>query len=252
MNEMLPAVEPKYADYENIVAVCCWCRSECVFNRVSDLRTTEPIGGKDIRCTKCDGPFRLTNDNANEAYQQLMRHCRELLKHKRYSNCLTTLSQCYEMFFSFYLKINLLYEPFHLGQDRGSKAVSRLNELSCNLMKAIKKYTFEDMRNLFIRRAMEQQPLKGLMEAENVIATLCRPKCPKDQEIDAISDPCLASLLMKLKKTRVNEMRNEVIHKVGYRPTREEAEGALDEARSIILPLTGGLELLQKRMYLFA
>ena len=56
-------------------------------------------------------------------------------------------------------------------------------------------------------------------------------------------DTKVANFLINLKKTRVNILRNDVVHKIGYRPTRDEAENAVEEARSSLFPLTNCLDL---------
>ena len=53
------------------------------------------------------------------------------------------------------------------------------------------------------------------------------------------------ALLKALRATTINTLRNQVVHKRAYRPTREEAESALEETRSIIFPLTQRLGLYE-------
>lgn len=36
--------------HENFVDKCPWCHTESIFNRISDLHTTEPIMGRSVRC----------------------------------------------------------------------------------------------------------------------------------------------------------------------------------------------------------
>jgi len=48
---------------------------------------------------------------------------------------------------------------------------------------------------------------------------------------------------MMLKETGISALRNKVVHKSGYRPTRDEAEQAHEEAQSILFPLTWLLDL---------
>ena len=70
-----------------------------------------------------------------------------------------------------------------------------------------------------------------------------RPKDPRDVEFNSLSDTELAGIHKALKATKLNKLRNQVVHKRAYRPTREEAESALEETRSIIFPLTRRLDL---------
>jgi hypothetical protein len=46
-----------------------------------------------------------------------------------------------------------------------------------------------------------------------------------------------------LKTTGINTLRNRIVHKQAYRPTREEAQLALEETGSLLFPLSHHLEL---------
>ena len=46
----IPVAERKRTSYENFAAECPWCRRENIFNRASDLKTFEPIAGRDVSC----------------------------------------------------------------------------------------------------------------------------------------------------------------------------------------------------------
>jgi len=70
-----------------------------------------------------------------------------------------------------------------------------------------------------------------------------RPGDPKDASIDGVGDAKVVPLLKALKATAIHTLRNRVVHKQAYRPTRAEVEAALDEARSIVFPLTSHLQL---------
>lgn len=70
-----------------------------------------------------------------------------------------------------------------------------------------------------------------------------RPGDPKDAAIESLGDAKLVPLLKALKATAIHTLRNRVVHKQAYRPTREEVEGALEETRSILFPLTSHLQL---------
>jgi hypothetical protein len=48
---------------------------------------------------------------------------------------------------------------------------------------------------------------------------------------------------MAVKNTKVNETRNLVVHKIAYRPTREEADRAYKEAIETLPLLTNHLNL---------
>ena len=97
-----PVIRIKQASYENIVVECPWCGRENIFNRASDLRTFEPIAGLDVSCqnVECGKPFRIVGDLVNNPHEMLILDCYGLLERKHYMNCILTLTQAYEVFFS--------------------------------------------------------------------------------------------------------------------------------------------------------
>ena len=239
----MPTASPKEAGYENIIVDCPLCDCELVFNRASDLRTFEPISGTNVSCLECKGIFWLNGDIANERHECLIYDCHELLNRKRYMNCILNVCQAYEMFFSLYLRVELIYKPFYRSSDYETGSLKRLNNLYRRLEGVTEKYAFKNMRALFLERIIDPISPRNLDEAKEIIDSLHNPKIPADHEIESISDAKLAKLFMMLKKTDINGLRNKVVHKSGYRPTREEAEQAFEEAQSILLPLTWFLDL---------
>jgi len=167
--------------------------------------------------------------------------CYELLQLKHYMNCILTLAQAYEAFFSLFLRVELLYKPF--ARDIGKDA-KHLNRLADQLYEKVKKHSFARMRALFLCQLIAGPRPANPAEAEVAIAGLKdRPSEPEDTELEALSDRHLVDLLKALKRTTINTLRNQVVHKQAYRPTREEAEAALEEARSLLFPLTSRLGL---------
>lgn len=239
----IPVVRIKQASYENIVAECPWCCRENIFNRASDLHTFEPIAGRDVSCqsVNCGKSFRIVGDSVNNPHEMLILDCYELLERKHYMNCILTLAQAYEVFFSLFLRVELLYKPF--ARDKG-KDVNHLNRLAERLSEKVKRHSFVPMRALFLRQIIAEPRPANLAEAEAVISELedC-PSDPKDAELEALGDEQLVALLKAVKSTTINTLRNQVVHRQAYRPTREEAEAALKEARSLLFPLTSRLGL---------
>ena len=100
------------------------------------------------------------------------------------------------------------------------------------------------MRALFLRHVVTAKSPKDLAEAEQMILGLTPcPNEPKAADIDRLADGQLARLLRGVKATKTHELRNHVVHKQAYRPTRVEVEAALKETRKILLPLTRCLNL---------
>ena len=52
----------------------------------------------------------------------------ELYERKHYMNCILSLAQAYEVFFSLYLRVNLLFKPFGSDADRDIGMFNRLDE----------------------------------------------------------------------------------------------------------------------------
>lgn len=241
----IPEAKIKHASYENIPVECPWCGQESIFNRASDLRILEPIAGLNVSCqsNNCGRPFRMVGDSVNCAHEMLILDCYELLERKHYMNCILTLAQAYEVFFNLSLRVELLYKPFARDIE-GS--VERLKGVAVQLTEKVKKHTFVPMRALFLRQVISGGEPANLSEAEATIARLKkRPSDPKDAELQALGDKQLVEWLMSIKRTSINRLRNEVVHKVAFRPTREQAEDALEEARSVLFPLTSRLGLAE-------
>ena len=240
MGNGVPVAEVKWASYENFIVQCPCCDREIIFNRVSDLGTIESIAGLDTRCLNetCHQEIRIVADSINERHEMLIFDCHELLKRKQYMYCVLNLVQVYEMFFSLFFRVELLYKPFAVESGQ----LDRLNELSEKLSKKVEKYSFYDMRKLFLWRATASDSPKNLDASEKIIEDIpnhlghtegCR--------IGAVSDEVLRALLRDLKRVDIHQLRNKVAHKRAYRPKRHEVEDAFKETRRIIFRLSSCL-----------
>lgn|SRR3989442_5023317 len=225
------------------MVVCPECGKDSIFNRASDLHTFEPIAGRDVVCLSgdCRKPFRIINDSVNDAHEMLIFDCYELIERKHYMNCILSLAQAYEVFFSLFFRVELLYKPFGSDPDQ---EIADLNHLSKELQKKIEKHTFAPMRALFLSHIVAAYSPKTLAEASGLVSALPNlPGDPGDAEIESLGDAKLVSLLKALKETNINTRRNQIVHKRAYRPTREQVDAALEETRSILFPLTSRFQL---------
>jgi hypothetical protein len=246
----MPYAEIKRTSYENFVAQCPWCGQESIFNRATDLKDLSPIAYRTVLCLNpaCAKPFSISGDSVNSAHEMLIFDCYELLQLKHYMNCILTLAQAYEVFFSLFLRVELLYKPF--ARDIG-KDINHLNRLEEQFSEKVKRHTFPRMRALFLRQLIAGPCPANLVKAEAAIAGLQdRPRCPNDAELEALGDKQLLALLKAVKSTSIDTLRNRVVHKQAYRPTREEAEAVLEEARSLLFPLTRRLGLYDDNWYM--
>ncbi|MCI0559021.1 MAG: hypothetical protein MN733_11035 [Nitrososphaera sp.] len=242
MNE-IPYAKKKRTSYENFAAQCPWCGEESVFNRATDLKDLNPIAFRTVSCQNlsCGKPFNINGDSVNSAHEMLILDCHELLHLKHYMNCALTLAQAHEVFFSLFLRVELLYKPFAADPN---KDIDHLNRLIEQLADKVKTQTFGPMRALFLRQLISGSSPKTLTEAEAAISALeDHPRDPGDVELDSLSDKELVVLIKAIKRTTVGRLRNQVVHKRAYRPTREEVELALKETRSTLFPLTQRLNL---------
>jgi hypothetical protein len=239
----IPLASNKRTSYENFAAECPYCGRESIFNRASDLRTFEPIAGRDVLCLNvdCGKPFRIVGDSVNNPHEMLIFDCYELVERKHYMNCILSLTQAYEVFFSLFFRVDLLYKP--LGADPNLD-LTEMNRLAEELQNKTKEHTFGRMRSLFLQHLVNGRSPNNLAESAAVIAALCeRPGNPKDTAIENLGDAKLVPLLMALKATNIHTLRNRIVHKRAYRPTRQETEAALHETRNILFPLTDRLQL---------
>lgn len=239
----IPLATKKRTSYENFVAECPWCRKESIFNRASDLKTLEPISGRDVSClnVECGKLFRIVGDSINNSHEMLIFDCYELLENKHYMNCILNLTQAYEVFFSLFFRVELIFKPFGADPEHN---IDELNRLLVELSEKIKKQAFVPLRALFLQHMINGHTPSNLTEAEITIAALSdKPGDPSDAAIAGLGSSNLVTLLKAVKATRINILRNRIVHQHAYRPPREEVEAALTETRDILFPLTAHLKL---------
>jgi hypothetical protein len=239
----IPCAEEIQTTYENFTARCPWCGFKNIFNRASDLEDLEPIAHKQVVCLNrdCEQRFTISGDSINPAFEMLIYDCYELRCAKHYAYCILNLAQAFEVFFSQYLRVELLYRPFALDSDRD---IEQLNDLVELLYEKVKRHASAAMRNLFFYQVLQQRQARSLSEAEASINALPdRPPEPSDASIESVTDQRLSALLMRLKYCKVGELRNQVVHKRAYRPKLDEVNEALRETREILLPLASMLRI---------
>jgi hypothetical protein len=239
----MPDAEEKRATYENFISRCPSCGFENVFNRASDLKDLTPIAHKQVNCLNpdCSQPFNINGDSVNSAYEMLIYDCYELRRAKHYMYCILNLAQAHEVFFSQYLRVELLYRPFALDSDQD---IEQLNQLAKLLYEKVKKQAFVSMRNQFFYQVLQQRQISSLKEAEKNINTLPeRASEPSDNDLKSIADQELSELLLRLKSSKVGELRNGIVHQRAYRPTLEEVNDTLKDTREILFPLASMLKI---------
>lgn len=233
----IPDAEEKRTTYENFISRCPSCGFENIFNRASDLKDLTPIGHKRVNCLNpdCSQPFNINGDSINSAYEMLIYDCYELRRSKHYMYSILNLAQAHEVFFSQFLRIELLYRPFALDSYQD---IEQLNQLANLLYEKVKKQAFVSMRNLFFYQVLQQRQTSSLREAEQSINALPeKPSEPSDNKLKSVPDQNLSDLLLRLKSSKVGELRNRVVHQRAYRPTLKEVNNALKDTREILFLL---------------
>jgi hypothetical protein len=211
----------KGATYENILVDCPYCHNECIFNRVSDLRTVMPISGKDLKCEHCETIFWALGDKVTSAkYRWFLDDLPLLKRNKRYGLYVFALCQSCETFIhqaiiNKLIDRNPVYrdgQGYFCGNNKaGVDAYNEIYKDFCNKRignitqkgNSGKKYnqcTFHDLRELFLcifedARRNELPTLKELKEDR-------REKC-----------------FCEIENTDINRTRNDIAHKNAYRPS---------------------------------
>jgi hypothetical protein len=227
-------VHIKVAGYENIEAVCPHCGRDIRFNRVTDLQDTEPVGGTEVRClhADCARSFRIIGDTINARFEMLVYDCYPLLEEKRYAYCILNLAQAYECFFSLFLRVALCYEP-----QRGQLDLKAMNGDLRRLFDVTSRWTFGDLRNAFAFIVSRYGARIPADEVASCLAELATLKRVRFERSAAAASGAWHDLLSKLWAASISALRNHVVHKVAYRPSRAEVERALAETRSTLFPL---------------
>lgn len=115
---------------------------------------------------------------------------------------------------------------------------TELNRVADDLRCRIKRHTFASLRALFLQHIVARHAPQSLAEAARIVTDFpSRPGDPSDADIESLRDQKLVLLLEALKTTTIHKLRNDVVHKWAYRPTRQEVAYAIDETRSILFLL---------------
>ncbi len=234
--------------YENFIAVCPTCNFENTYNRITDLKEIEPISFMTVKCFGCHHLFNINNDTVSEAYQYLILDVYELKKQKRYMYCILNLAQAMESFLSYSIWVKLVWQPFKDGVIEG---VEEFNSISNRFYDKSKRDTFGNLRGLFFKIYLNNLNFSSISEIEDFIKNHSRYRKykPTDREIQDYPDLNLANLFLKLKTTKIPDLRNKVVHKYSYRPTLEEVEECLKETRDIVFRLAAHLKIKDNLYY---
>jgi hypothetical protein len=221
----------KNPDYETVTAECEHCGALCVFHRIDDIDEPGPYAGRYVTCCECRKEFWIYGDIINSPYELLIFSAGEHFGTKHYRQCVSTLAQAWEMFFSLFASSNYLYRPFFANRGL-DHSVEHFNRLSSQLSEATRKFTFYPLRNLLINTVLKHVHPQTLRESEAAISRIVNEKFgnnPKQKTIEAVPNGEIRTLLNQLCQLTIADLRNEAIHQRGYRPQRAEVEKCLQE-----------------------
>jgi len=238
----LPKALETNPTYENFAVRCPACKRWSIFNRASDIGNYELVTNVTLNClhADCHKQFVAGHDWINPPWQMMILDCEDLKTEKHYSYCILNLAQAFEMFFALYLRVQFLYKPYASETPEG---LDGFNKCSGLLFDKTRKYAYIKMRNIFINTILSAPKYTTLAESEAAIADLSTiTNNPLDENIRNCPNSALSDLLFRLMKCNVSDLRNDVVHKMGYRPTLDEVESAIDESASILHALNRHLE----------
>lgn len=158
-------------------------------------------------------------------------------KQKHYIQCIVTSVLAIESFMVAVVNTRLLYRPFP-----NQRELPFFNELSKSLYERTRRHAFARMRNLLLMVVVDRLAPTNLDEARRIIISLPdRPSGVRRERIVLETTGTLQRNLLRLHDTKCHELRNLVVHKHAYRPTKLQAARVHVAARWIVYGLKNDL-----------
>jgi phage FluMu protein Com len=247
----MKTVEILESNYEVIKVKCPVCKGVNTFNRRSDLGTLDIISNMTVQCQKlsCNQKFIIIGDSVSALHRSMIFDCYNLLDQKRYTLCVLSLTQAFEIFFSSYIRNVIVIEPYRNDYFD----LENLKTLNSLLILKIKNFCFSDLRNIFLNILIQEFHSSSLESSKRLISKFSDSelkKDPPDLSIRNLNNQSLSHLLMKLKKSTIATLRNNIIHKNAYLPSEEEAKNVFKGTKEIIFGLERELNLYKGRLIL--
>ena len=223
--------EIRNATHETVAAECDHCGVECIFSRRDDLQTIMPIAGQNVVCTACGESFWVSGDIVEESWRFILDDAKADKRAKRYGPAIARACQGWELFMYACAESIFIFRPFF--SDRSCEHdIDALNELSRQLRAETKGFTFGPLRNLMANVIALRVAPTTLSEAASAIAAISSLRFrypPPDDVVAGIRDTELLDLIAGLNELTVGALRNDVIHKTGYRPSADEVARCLGD-----------------------
>lgn len=243
MIQQVPAVHLD-AGYENVAATCPGCATRNVYNRAEDIGGFRAIANHRVKCANCHAAFDICGDLVNPAFETLLLDSQDFLREKRYMQAVLSATTAYELFFSHFLRVELVYRPARRDQVTPRDDIAWLSSTVAALHVKTARHTFEPMRSTFLRLAIDGTRPATLSAAETWIASIPKQPTKIDRsEIERLAEDGLRSLLLDVNDATIADLRNNVVHKSAYRPRLNETTSAIDDAYRTIFGLSGRFEL---------
>jgi hypothetical protein len=228
-------VRIKKATIENIYFDCPECKTENVVNRASELQTRMPVSGRHFVCQNenCKAPLWVNSDRTSQAdYMLFLTELYELKAQKRYRDYILTLCQGAEIFFVESL-INYKLDRNPLFRNEfGGINLPLYNYVRNELNTAWKGGGFVLLRNAFREEFKDFKP---------------------ELKTKGDSQALWNAAMKEVSRSKINEIRNAVVHSTAYLPTLAEVE-SFDELETAIwrlghfLNVTESVYLLNKNL----
>jgi len=228
------------ATYENYEVGCRICKKWNIFNRITDIKSIGAASGKEVQCFYCHKSFVISIDDVEEQYQYFLNDCEELLKQKRYMYCIINLCQACEAFFMKCIDIKLLWIPYRRGVfGWGDKKYQLFDNFFEKVHKEFKKFAYCRLRNILFDLCLNDKSFSTQEEIHDYLSKIA------DDEENNIAEPSAKAIkiksegrqrnvLMDLKRLKIHEIRNKVVHMEGYRPSFDDAKYYIKQITSFI------------------
>jgi hypothetical protein len=102
----------------------------------------------------------------------------------------------------------------------------------------LEKLPYQKLRNVFLNVTAQGTSPTTADSASAIIQSIpgmCSD--PPDLTLDTCQDNNIRALQHRVKSSTIASLRNQVVHKQGYRPCLQEVEDALNQTREIIFAL---------------
>jgi hypothetical protein len=231
--------EIRNATHETVTANCDRCGAECIFSRRDDLHTIMPIAGKRVVCATCGESFWISGDTVTDSWRFILNDAKADHRAKRYGPAITRACHAWELFMYACAEAIFMFRPY-FSEQSDERDFDSLNELSRRLRAETKKFTFGPLKNLMsnvIARRIAPHTVDDATRAIASISSLSlRNPVPADV-LAGIREADLLRLIEGLNGLTVGTLRNDVIHKTGYRPAAEEVERCLHDEVGLLYRL---------------